>query len=47
MNWILDTYSNLYTTAMMREQNHEHHAATAKERPNVKRTSILGLFGRR
>ena len=47
MNWIFDTYSNVYTTAMMQAQSDKQIAATAKERPYVKRTSILGFFGRR
>ncbi len=46
MNWIFDTYSNLYTTAMMQEQNHVHHAATAKEPTRGRCAPILKLFGR-
>lgn len=46
MNWIFDTYSNLYTTAMMQEQNHVHHAATAKERIRGRYLPMLKLFGR-
>jgi hypothetical protein len=46
MNWILDTYSNLYTTAMMREQNHERHAATAKQSGYGRRLPLLRLLGR-
>ncbi len=46
MNWIFDTYSNLYTTAMMREQNHEHHAATAKEPTRGRYLPMFKLFGR-
>ncbi|MCX7344966.1 MAG: hypothetical protein NTU78_04385 [Alphaproteobacteria bacterium] len=47
MNWVFETYSNVYGAAMMQTKSAEHNAATAKERPNVKRTSIFGLFGRR
>ena len=47
MNWVFDTYSNVYTAAMMQTQSVEQIAATAKERPYVKRSAILGLFGRR
>ena len=47
MNWVFDTYSNVYSTAMMRTQSTAHHAATAKEREHGKRHSIFGLFGRR
>lgn len=46
MNWIFDTYSNLYTTAMMQEQNHVYHAATAKEPTRGRYSSKLKLFGR-
>jgi hypothetical protein len=47
MNWILDTYSNVYTTAMMQPHDSKQIAATAKERVHVKRSALLGLFGRR
>lgn len=47
MNWIFDTYSNVYSAAMMQTKSVEHNAAIAKERPHVKRASIFGLFGRR
>lgn len=47
MNWIFDTYSSVYGTAMMQTQSGKHHAATAKEPSNAKRPSILGIFGRR
>ncbi len=46
MNWIFDTYSNLYTTALMQEQNHDDHAATAKSRGHGSRLPLLRLFGR-
>ena len=47
MNWVFDTYSSVYQTAMMQSQSGDHHAATAKERRHGKRHSIFGLFGRR
>ena len=47
MNWVLDTYSNVYTTAMMQSHTAEQNAATAKDRVNVKRKSILGFLARR
>lgn len=47
MNWVFDTYSNVYSTAMMQSQSVGHHAATAKEGRHDKRRSIFGLFGRR
>ena len=47
MNWIFDTYSNVYTAAMMQTHSDKQIAATAKERPYVKRSSIFGIFGRR
>jgi hypothetical protein len=47
MNWVFDTYSNVYSTAMMQTKSPDHHAAVAKDRSNGKRISILGLFGRR
>jgi hypothetical protein len=47
MNWILDTYSNVYQTAMMQSKDAEHIAAPAKERTHARRTQLLGLFKRR
>ena len=47
MNWVFDTYSNVYQAAMMQTQTEPNHVATAKERPHVKRSAIFGLFGRR
>jgi hypothetical protein len=47
MNWVLDTYSNVYRTAMMQSHDSKQDAATAKDRVHVKRSAILGLFGRR
>jgi hypothetical protein len=47
MNWILDTYSNVYQTAMMQSKDAEHLAAPAKERTNARRTQLFGLLKRR
>ena len=47
MNWIFDAYSNVYSAAMMQAHSDRQIAATAKERPYVKRTSIFGFLGRR
>ena len=47
MNWVFDAYSNVYSTAMMQSHDSKQNAATAKERVNVKRSAILGLFARR
>jgi hypothetical protein len=47
MNWILDTYSNVYQTAMMQSKDAEHLAATAKDRANARRTPLFGLLKRR
>ena len=47
MNWILDTYSNVYQTAMMQSKDVEHIAAPAKERVNARRSQLFGLLKRR
>ncbi len=47
MNWIVDTYSNVYSTAMMQSHDSKQNAAPAKERVNVKRSALFGFFGRR
>lgn len=47
MNWIFDTYSNVYSTAMMQTHDSKQNAATAKERVNVKRPALFGFLGRR
>ncbi len=47
MNWILDTYSNVYKTAMMQSPEVVHNAAPAKERVHAKRAPLFGLLGRR
>lgn len=47
MNWVFDAYSNVYNAAMMQTQTRGHDVATAKEQVHVKRSPILGFFGRR
>ena len=47
MNWILDTYSNVYQTAMMQSKDAEHYVAPAKDRTNARRTQLFGLLKRR
>lgn len=47
MNWILDTYSNVYQTAMMQSKDAEYLAAPAKEGINARRTKLFGLLKRR
>ena len=47
MNWILDTYSNVYQTAMMQSKDAEHLAAPAKDRINARGTQLFGLLKRR
>ena len=47
MNWILDTYSNVYQTAMMQSHELKHDAAPAKERFIAKRAPLFGLLKRR
>jgi hypothetical protein len=47
MNWIFDTYSNVYKTAMMQGQNTGHHVAPAKDHGITKRPSFFGLFTNR
>ena len=45
MNWILDTYSNVYTTAMMRELKSPQNVADAKK-PSLGTRIVHGLFAR-
>jgi hypothetical protein len=47
MNWILETYSEVYSTAMMGERKHERHAAPAKATAPAKRPGLFGFLGRR
>jgi hypothetical protein len=44
MNWIFDTYSNVYSTAMMQNTKTAHHSAPVRE---VKTASAFArLIGR-
>jgi hypothetical protein len=45
MNWVFETYSNVYTTAMMQNPKMERDIASAKSNSKV-RGSIARLFGR-
>ena len=47
MNWVFDTYSNVYSTAMMQSHDSKQNAATAKDRVHVKRSAIFGFLTRR
>ncbi len=44
MNWIFDTYSNVYNTAMMMDSKLPHHVPAAKKPKTVSR--IAKLLGR-
>lgn len=44
MNWIFDTYSNVYNTAMMQDRRVAHHVAAAKQTKSV--STLARLFGR-
>jgi hypothetical protein len=44
MNWILETYSDVYSTAMMRHMKHS--AMIAKPGKTRSLAQILKLFGR-
>ncbi len=45
MNWVFETYSNVYNTAMMQETKTSRHVAAAKS-PKTIRGSFARLFGR-
>ncbi len=47
MNWIFDTYSNVYQTAMMQSKDAGHHAAPANERVRAGQGRLFGLLKRR
>lgn len=47
MNWILNTYSDVYATAMMSDSRGERHVAPAKTRAPAKRSVLFGLLGKR
>lgn len=46
MNWILDTYSNVYKTAMMQSKDAEHYVASAKERARARPAPLFGWLKR-
>lgn len=47
MNWILETYSEVYSTAMMGEPKHARSVAPAKAKAAGKRAGLFGFLGRR
>ena len=47
MNWILDTYSSVYTIAMMQPHDRKQDVAVAKDRVHVKRSAIFRFLTRR
>lgn len=47
MNWIFDTYTSVYQTAMMQSHEPKQDAAPAKERIHAKRAPLFGLLKRR
>jgi hypothetical protein len=47
MNWVFDTYSNVYRAAMMQSHDSKQNAASAKERVHAKPAPLFGIFGRR
>jgi hypothetical protein len=44
MNWIFETYSNVYNAAMMQDQSRPNHAASAKNTTESKRFSLFKPF---
>lgn len=46
MNWIFNTYSTVYQTAMLQQQVSPRDAAPAKSRVIAKPIRLLGLLGR-
>lgn len=44
MNWILETYSDVYTTAMLQDVKPKHHAPVARKSKTI--AKIARLFGR-
>lgn len=47
MNWILNTYSEVYNTAMMGDVKHTHDVAPAKAKAGAKRPALFGFLARR
>ena len=46
MNWIFETYSNIYNTAMMQPSRHQVYAASAKNNSEPKASFLARLFRR-
>jgi hypothetical protein len=44
MNWILETYSDVYSTAMMHDAKARHHAPAARKQTAI--AKIVRLFHR-
>ncbi len=44
MNWILETYSDVYSTAMMHDQKPKHHAPVVRKTKTF--AKIARLFSR-
>ena len=44
MNWIFDTYSNVYSTAMMQNAKKSHHTSQVRESKIA--SPLARLFGR-
>lgn len=47
MNWIFETYSNVYGAAMMQSQDKAVDVAYAKNLPKTESAGHFGLFRRR
>jgi hypothetical protein len=45
MEWVFETYSNVYKTAMMQDVKTHEHAATAKKTETRRWPSFLGRHG--
>ncbi len=46
MNWIFETYSNVYSSAMMQNSKHDVFAAPAKTVASKTVSTFARLFGR-
>jgi len=47
MNWIFETYSNVYSTAMLQDSKHVEYLASAKTDATKRVSTFSRLFGRR
>ncbi len=47
MNWIVEAYSNVYSTAMMQDVKRHDHAASAKDSAKDRRPTFFGRLVRR